>query len=201
VARPIRDLLLHSAAIRKHFEEKHFRAREKFRPDYRLLASTLLARVDFGSVFDVGCANGFLLESFLAAGKRIGGIELSPAAVAVLPAAVRPSVAIGDFAEAAGRWDLVCCVEVAEHIVPARSAELVSSLAGAASRWIYFTAAPPGQSGRGHINCRPPEEWLALFAAEGWSLEAGVTADVRADLEALSEAHWLRGNSLILRRA
>jgi SAM-dependent methyltransferase len=200
VRRSFRDLLLHSAAIRKHFEEKHFRAREKFRPDYRLLASALLGRLTFDSVFDVGCANGFLLEAFLAAGKRIGGIELSAAAAAVLPAEIRPSVAIGDFAQATGRWDLVCCVEVAEHIVPARSAELVEVVAGAADRWVYFTAAPPGQSGRGHINCRPPEDWVALFGAEGWSLDEGVTADLRADLEALSEAHWLRGNSLLLRR-
>jgi len=201
VPRTLRDLLLHSAAIRKHFEERHFRAREKFRPDYRLLATTLLARLDFESVFDVGCANGFLLESFLSAGKRIGGIELSPAAVAVLPPAVRPRVAIGDFSEMAGRWDLVCCVEVAEHIVPARSDELVSIVAGAADRWVFFTAAPPGQSGRGHINCRPPEDWLELFAAHGWSLDERLTAAVRADLEGLSEAHWLRGNSLVLRRA
>ena len=201
MARTLRDLLLHSAAIRKHFEEKHFRAREKFRPDYHLLATTLLARLDFDSVFDVGCANGFLLESFLAAGKRIGGIELSPEAVAVLPPAVRPSVAIGDFSETTGRWDLVCCVEVAEHIVPARSAELVAIVAGAADRWVYFTAAPPGQSGRGHINCRPPEEWLSLFASQGWSLDERLTAAVRADLQRLSEAHWLRGNSLVLHRA
>ena len=197
----LRDLLLHSAAVRKHFEEKHFRAREKYRPDYRLVASSLLGRLDFGSVFDVGCANGFLLEAFHAAGKRIGGIELSPAAVAVLPEAIRPTVAIGDFGATTGRWELVCCVEVAEHIVPQRSAELVAVLADAAERWIYFTAAPPGQGGRGHINCRPPEEWLELFAGRGWSLDEGLTSALRGDLEALTEAHWLRGNSLVLRRA
>jgi SAM-dependent methyltransferase len=201
VTRSLRDLLLHSAAVRKHFEEKHFRAREKFRPDYALVASSLLGRLDFDSVFDVGCANGFLLEAFLAAGKRIGGIELSPAAVAVLPPAIRANVAIGDFSEMTGRWDLVCCVEVAEHIVPARSAELVAVVAGGAQRWVYFTAAPPGQSGRGHINCRPLEEWLELFAARGWSLDDDLTAAVRTDLQALAEAHWLRGNSLVLRRA
>ncbi len=200
MARSFRDLLLHSTAIRKHFEEKHFRSREKYRSDYHLLASTLLARLAFDSVFDVGCANGFLLESFVAAGKRIGGIELSPAAVAVLPPAVRPAVAIGDFSEMTGRWDLVCCVEVAEHIVPARSAELVTAVAGAADRWVYFTAAPPGQSGRGHINCRPLEEWLEMFAGFGWALDDGLTTAVRADLQGLSEAHWLRGNSLVLRR-
>ena len=201
MAPTLRDLLLHSAAVRKHFEEKHFRSREKYRPDYRLLASSLLARLDFDSVFDVGCANGFLLESFHAAGKRIGGIELSPAAVAVLPEAIRPSVAIGDFGATSGSWQLVCCVEVAEHIVPGRSGELVAVLASAAERWIYFTAAPPGQGGRGHLNCRPPEEWLELFAEHGWTLDQPLTAGLRADLEALSEAHWLRGNSLVLRRA
>jgi hypothetical protein len=150
----------------------------------------------------VGCANGFLLASFAAAGRRIAGIEASPAVREVLPPEVAQAVAVGDFAEVPERWaepfDLVCCVEVAEHIAPARSRELVTVVTSAARRWIYFTAAPPGQTGRGHINCRPHEEWLDWFAGEGWRVAEPETGALRSDLERLTRAHWLRGNSFVL---
>jgi SAM-dependent methyltransferase len=161
---------------------------------------SLLSRLDFATVADVGCANGFLLEAFVAAGKRIAGIELSPAVVEVLPESIRPHVRIGDFAEMTGSYELVCCVEVAEHLPPARSAALVDTLAGLAERSIYFTAAPPGQGGHGHINCRPHAEWLEMFAAHGWREREELTTALRDDLASLETAHWLRGNSFVLGR-
>jgi len=194
------DLLRRLLIRHKRFGEEQFRSRERFRPDYRRLAASLLARLDFDSVLDIGCANGFLLEAFQAAGKRVAGVELSPAAVAVLPESLRPHITIGDFSAASGRWDLVSCVEVAEHIEPSRSTDLVDTVSGAAVSHVYFTAAPPGQSGRGHVNCREHAEWLDWFAARGWVLDGERTEALRADLESLESAVWLRGNSLILRR-
>ena len=180
------------------FRAKDFRRREGMRPDYQLLARSLLERLAFDSVADVGCANGFLLEEFLAAGKQIAGIEVSPHVVEVLRDDVKPHVSIGDFGDMTGSYELVCCVEVAEHIPPARSEELVRVLASLAEQWIYFTAAPPGQSGHGHINCRPHEEWLHMFGDHGWAVSDEITADLRRDLMALDRARWLRGNSFVL---
>jgi hypothetical protein len=181
------------------FSAKDFRKREKLRPDYALLAGCLLTRLEFETVFDVGCANGFLLAEFANAGKRFGGIEVSRAVREVLPPALGRHVSVGDFAEAGGEWDLVCCVEIAEHIPPGRSVDLVETLVGMAQRWIYFTAAPPGQKGHGHINCRPHEEWIGWFEQLGWRRDEERTQQVRSDLEALSIAHWLRTNSLVFR--
>lgn len=189
----------------QHFDLKKLRKRERFRQDYRLLADALFRQLEFESVYDVGCANGFLLCEFERCGKRLGGIEKSEAARAVLPAVLIGRVTIGDFALAAGAagspWDLVCCVEVAEHIPRGRSLDLVSVISGLARRWIYFTAAPPDQPGHGHINCRPHEEWLEMFASHGWSLDAERTDGLRCHLAGLERASWLRGNSLILKPA
>jgi SAM-dependent methyltransferase len=186
----------------KPYGVRHFRRRQELRGDYALLAGALLDRLEFDSVLDVGCANGFLLERFAAAGREIAGIELSPEVAEVQPPEVAPVVVVGDFAEVPRRFprpfDLVCCVEVAEHIDPARSRELVTVVTNAARRWIYFTAAPPGQSGRGHINCRPHEEWLGWFAEEGWRVGREETETLRAALAQLTRATWLRGNSFIL---
>jgi SAM-dependent methyltransferase len=182
----------------KMHRARHFQRRERFRSDYDILARSLLSRLEFESILDVGCANGFLLSCFQAAGKEVAGIELSPDVVKVLPPELLPVVKIGDFSTASGSWDLVCCVEVAEHIPPEQSEELVAALTSTARHRLYFTAAPPGQGGRGHINCRKHGEWLEWFRAAGWELQEEETRHLRQDLEALAEAHWLRGNSMIL---
>lgn len=183
------------------FGLKHLRRREEFRADYEVLAHSLLSRLDFETVMDVGCANGFLLSAFLAQGKEVSGVELSPHVHEVLPRELIDRVRIADFSEIEGRWDLVCCVEVAEHIPPQRSEDLVRSVSSGATRWIYFTAAPPGQSGHGHINCRPHEEWLGWFGGSGWVANDALTAGLREDLERVSRAHWLGKNSFILEPA
>lgn len=183
----------------KSFAAEHFGKREKFRDDYRRVAEALLELVPFVSVLDVGCANGFLLDEFLDAGKKARGIELSPGVVEVLTPRLREAIAIGDFAQAEGRWDLVCCVEVAEHIAPERSRELVTKLASLAGSWIYFTAAATGQTGRGHINCRSHLEWLDWFALEGWAPDRRSHA-LRERLQTLESARWLVGNSTLLSR-
>ncbi|MFP3941146.1 MAG: class I SAM-dependent methyltransferase [Thermoanaerobaculia bacterium] len=192
----------------KPYGRRHFRQREALRADYRLLARSLLRHLDFGAVLDVGCANAFLLEVFRDAGREVAGIEASPAIRSVLAPELCGVVRIGDFREALdlvraggpGAWDLVACVEVAEHIEPDRSEELVETLVSVAGRWIYFTAAPPGQTGHGHINCRPHGEWLAWFEARGWAPAPPETDAVRRDLSHLGRAVWLRGNSFVLQR-
>ena len=172
--------------------------REKFHNDYRVIGRFLVRHLPFESAYDVGCANGFLLSEFVAADKRCAGIELSPAVREVLPPDLQPLVEVGDFSAAQGEWDLVCCMEVAEHIPPNRSRDLVAAVTGLARSWIYFTAALPGQTGRGHVNCRPHEEWLAWFDEAGWQPHDDLTRQLRQVLEGLDSTPWLRGNSFIL---
>lgn len=181
----------------KGYSAQAFEKRETFRGDYRIVAEALLDCLPFNTVLDVGCANGFLIESFLDAGKTARGIEVSPAVVEILPPELLEAIEIGDFAAATGSWDLVCCVEVAEHIPPERSRELVKKLTGLATSWIYFTAAPVGQSGRGHINCRSHLEWLDWFALEGWALSSR-SHHLRQRLMQLERARWLVGNGAVL---
>lgn len=182
----------------KPYREEDFRRRLRFRDDYLALAGYLLELLDFRSVYDVGCANGFLLEGFQVAGKEIAGIEASEAVRALLPDRLAEHIAIGDFSAAEGVWELVCCVEVAEHIEPTRSRDLVATLARLATRWIYFTAAPPGQTGRGHINCRPHDEWLGWLDEAGWKHDPDLTGALREKLSSLVHTPWLRDNSYVL---
>lgn len=197
----MRRRILDWLGIPSPFGAAEFRARERFRRDYVRLADALDEHVDFSTVLDVGCANGFLLEELRLRGHQVAGIEISPEVHEVLPAELTPLVEVGDFTAARGEWDLVVSIEVAEHIAPERSVELVETLAARARRAIFFTAAPPGQRGRGHINCRPHEEWLSWFGERGWTIDQNTTGALRRDLEKLEEAGWLRRNSFLLRRA
>lgn len=182
----------------KPYRSEDFRRRDRYRDDYLALGGFLAEDLEFASVLDVGCANGFLMEGLAGGGRRIAGIELSPEVHEVLPEELRERVEIGDFSAARGSWELVCCVEVAEHIEPARSEELVEKLVDLAEQWIYFTAAPPGQTGRGHINCRPHAEWLAWFSEAGWDTAEDKTHTLRRKLAGLTETPWLERNSFLL---
>jgi SAM-dependent methyltransferase len=181
------------------FGRGRLRARERYRPDYVIVARGILELVEFETMYDVGCANGFLLAAFHAAGKRVRGIDLSPDIKQAVGDELVDCVEVGDFSDASGSYDLVCCVEVAEHIRSERSRDLVHTITTLAKRWIYFSAAPPGQLGRGHINCRPHEEWLAWLRERGWEVDDDKTARLRRTLKSLQQAKWLERNSFLLR--
>lgn len=65
------------------------------------------------------------------------------------------------------RFDLVLCLEVAEHLPEAAANSLVQSLVNH-GKVILFSAAIPGQGGQNHINEQWPEYWQEKFAAYGY---------------------------------
>jgi SAM-dependent methyltransferase len=183
----------------KPYRLRDLERRERLRPDYVLLADFLLNHLPFESAIDIGCGNGFLLERFHDAGKSIAGVDVSPDVPHLLGKRLNGAVRVADFGAAVGSFDLACCVEVAEHIAPDRSLSLVETLSRVARSWIYFSAAPEGQAGRGHINCRPHSDWLEWFAFRGWHMEGTRTAELRDHLAQLRMAPWLRGNSFLFK--
>jgi hypothetical protein len=138
-----------------------------------------------------------LIHPLYNAGFTVRGIEQSKAIAEFLPSELAPHVKIGDFHEAEERCDLVTCIEVAEHIEPARSKELVNKLCDLAAHYIYFTAAQPGQPGHGHINCRPHHHWIGWFKRREWHVDATRTRKLRLDLQTVEHTDWLSENSFV----
>ena len=64
-------------------------------------------------------------------------------------------------------FDLVLCLEVAEHLDQQFATHLVHNLT-AHGHTIVFSAACPGQAGQHHVNCQWPSFWQELFNAEGF---------------------------------
>lgn len=124
------------------------------------------------SVLDVGCGAG----AWLAAYRRLG----VPCGVGVDGDYLDPSMLMIDETsfEAANianpldlrtQFDLVQCLEVAEH-VPASASETLLDNIARHGKQVLFSAAVPGQGGENHINERPREYWRDRFAARGYRL-------------------------------
>jgi hypothetical protein len=91
-------------------------------------------------------------------------------------------------------YDLAICLEVAEHLLHRAALALVHRLCTAAPV-VLFSAAIPGQGGTGHVNCRWPSEWAALFAQHGYACTDGPRWDLWTTQ---TVAPWYRQNLLLM---
>jgi len=91
------------------------------------------------------------------------------------------------------RYDLAICLEVAEHLPPARAADFVAELAGAAD-FVLFSAAIPFQGGYGHVNEQWPSYWAERFAARGFAVRDWVRPRLWTDA---AIPVWYRENLLL----
>lgn len=75
-------------------------------------------------------------------------------------------------------FDLITCLEVGEHLPEDSSRVLVESIArhlAVADGILVFSAAPPGQTGEHHVNCKPATWWRSLFYDYGVSYREDYT--------------------------
>jgi SAM-dependent methyltransferase len=173
---------------------------------YEAFADLLFAWSDCASACDLGCGPGLVLQALAHKGVDVLGFDGSPAAVSWASPSIRSKVQIRDLAvpQHLGVFDLAISTEVAEHLPKRVSKTFVENIARAARHKIAFSAAHPGQWGDGHINCRPPGFWIALFEREGWQFDPKATSWIRGELgrseDARKAAPWLLENLLLFER-
>ena len=186
----------------KQFRHQHYAAREKYRPDYLILAHALVNSIEFTTHLDVGYGQGLLMEPLQRThAKNVRGIEYSRESQSFVPAALRDRIAYGSFVDLSvpGAFDLVSCIEVLEHLPRNRADDAVAFLTRAATKWLYVSAAIRNQPGVGHINCQPTTYWLRKFAAAGWELDLDRTGKFIDRLGGIDRCHWLPQNALLFR--
>ena len=160
------------------------------------------SKLDPNSVLDLGSGAGYYLRAFAKQGIEVLGLEASPAGVASSGSNILAlSYDLRRPVHLSKRFDVVMCVEVAEHIPKRSSAVLVESICANCNRFVVFTAAPPGTPGADHINCQPEEFWLALFRTRGFLLRTELTADLRRTANTGDTAEWWKAWSLCFQRA
>jgi SAM-dependent methyltransferase len=162
-------------------------------PPFRYLAQ----RHRPASVLDIGCGTGHYLRLLQHDGVAdVLGVDGLERSATVLDDRTYITADLQAPFDAGRRFDLVLCLEVAEHVAPETTDILFDSIARNARDLIVFSMAEPGQPGNGHINCKPMAEVLALWQARGWTPDLAETLGVRA----LATLSWFRRNIVVLRR-
>ncbi len=122
------------------------------------------------SVVDIGCGAGSFPVRFLREGL-VDVVGVEGEWVRTAPVSLpRERYRFADLAEGfdlGRRFDLVVCLEVAEHIDAARADTVVATLARHGDV-IAFSAAVPSQGGTHHVNLQWPEYWARRFRARGF---------------------------------
>jgi SAM-dependent methyltransferase len=158
-----------------------------------LLVSALAPR----SVLDVGCAGGAWLAEWRRAGVSdyfgVDGDYVDRSRLLI----AGDHFSVCDLANTFNlgrRFDLVQCLEVAEHVPESSSRTLIKCLADHAERFILFSAAPPGQGGEFHINEQTYDYWRRLLEDQGFEPFDFVRPAIFADRNI---SFWYRYNSVL----
>lgn len=77
------------------------------------------------------------------------------------------------------KYELVCSIEVAEHIDRTLHDQLFDFLVSRANKWIVFSGARVGQGGHGHIAERDYEDWKSEFTKRGCVYDPQLSEQIR----------------------
>jgi hypothetical protein len=159
----------------------------------RVVVPLLLEYVPASSVLDCGCKHGEWLSIFRQQGTReVQGFD-RPVWELLINDADFKEVDLSRPFVVDRTYDLSMCIEVAEHLPRTAAAPLVEALTTAAPV-VVFSAALPGQGGKGHLNEQPHAYWDALFAGRGFKKIDCVRPRIWQDPRV---AWWYRQNMFI----
>lgn len=120
-------------------------------------------------VLDAGCAKGFLVEAFWERGVEAHGIDVSEYAISQIRKDIQPFCRSASLTEPIeGRFDLVTCLEVMEHIPKSEERQVLSNLTSITDT-ILFSSTPTDVTEPTHVNVQPVIGWLRSFAALGFA--------------------------------
>jgi SAM-dependent methyltransferase len=124
------------------------------------------------SVLDVGCGIGTWVQTWMQLGVTdvvgVDGPYVSQEQL-LMPTQSYLAADLARPLDLGRRFDLVSCLEVAEHLDAAHATTLVDSLTRHGDI-VLFSAAVPGQPGTHHVNGAWPSHWVELFDEKGWQV-------------------------------
>jgi SAM-dependent methyltransferase len=148
------------------------------------------------SVLDVGCGRGVWLAEWRRLGiptlQGLDGDYVDQQSLLVPMGTFRP-IDISKPFDLGRRYDLVECLEVAEHIPESSADTLVDNLTRHGDL-VLFSAAIPGQGGEFHVNERPYSYWREKFAVRDYA----VYDAIRPHVAGIGEIEpWYRYNAFV----
>ena len=159
------------------YGEKYYKMHVAVHRDWeRLVGKDIFETFDIKSIIDLGCGIGSFLEGANEAGcTDMLGIEIHlENAQKYIVDSIDKYIQKGDITSQLNiERTFDCCIsfEVAEHILPEMSQNFVKNLVKYSDKYIIFTAAPPSQPCRRHINLREKDFWMNLIEKENFSYQ------------------------------
>lgn len=131
------------------------------------VADRIVATLNPQTVLDVGCAFGFLVEALRDRGVDAIGTDVSDYAISqVGGSAVGHCSVVSGLEPIEGRFDLITCVEVIEHLDADDGRTLLANMTAASDR-ILLSTTPHDYAEPTHLNVRPVEYWAEMMAENG----------------------------------
>ena len=137
----------------------------------RAVVPRLLKLVPAQSVIDVGCGSGTWAKAYLDAGCDVLGVDghvVRPEQL-LFPEERFERHNLNQPLRLSRRFDLVNCLEVAEHLDPVRGPAFAAELCQLGDV-VVFSAAVPGQGGTHHVNEQWPSYWIPHFQKAGFEV-------------------------------
>jgi SAM-dependent methyltransferase len=120
------------------------------------------------TVLDAGCATGFLVAALAERGVDSAGVDISDYAIDSAVSGARGRLKVQSLTEPLnGRWDLIVCIEVLEHM-PSEDIQTAIDNLCACTDTILFSSTPHDFLEPSHINVQPVARWIAWFAQRGF---------------------------------
>lgn len=147
----------------------------------QVMANTLWNLYRPVTVLDVGCGPCIQANALAALGCQVTAVDgashaadFAEAGVVFLLADLTHPLELGRL------FDLVLCLEVAEHLPESSGDGLCATLAHHCAGTLVFTAAPPGQDGHDHINLKPHAYWVDRLVQQGFVYQPQQTSHLQA---------------------
>lgn len=125
------------------------------------------------TVFEFGCAKGFLVEAFRDLGIEAEGIDISEHAIHEVREDIKPFCWAGSILEPLPQkkhYDVVVCIEVLEHLTEAEGKKAIENICKY-SDMVLFSSTPDDFDEPTHINVQPKEYWIELFRQNNFNLD------------------------------
>ena len=134
------------------------------------ILTILLDVFEIHSAIDIGCGVGtflwFLEQRGVSDILGLDGDWVNHELLVITPDKFLP-VDLKTLPKFERAYDLLICLEVAEHLPPEYAADFIGKLCKL-SNLVLFSAAVPGQKGRAHLNEAWQSYWAKLFAEHNY---------------------------------
>jgi SAM-dependent methyltransferase len=156
--------------LNKIYNKDFYVDREKVLESARIIVPLVLKLISPKSVIDIGCGTGEFLNVFRQEGiKDVLGVDgdwVNKDKLMFLPEFFM-SFNLEEDLILDRRFNLVVCLETAEHLKKESAERFVKNLTELGDV-ILFSGAIPGQGGIGHLNEQLASYWVNLFSKEGY---------------------------------